>query len=139
MADTSVNTATDFKSLFTLFFGSLIAVWVAKEVLYRYTNHAELWMLLFLIASVYILLILTGRNFLYSKSSKSSKLWKTRHDELLFMHLTVVLIVLRLALDYLQYSISVTRMKWSDYSNIITVGLLFIFVLLQKLQQLFKI
>jgi len=124
----------DYVAFISAFVTSVLAGQLAREILFGYSNHSELWISLFLILNAYLIIILTARNYVYSELRRKSLWWKSRQSFIQFLYSIVIFTTIQMLFETTMYLLAVTHMEWHDYMNFANFGMFFIFVPLMKLQ-----
>jgi hypothetical protein len=124
----------NYASLVTTFFGSLLASYLVIGVLYTVTNHIVLWLIFFVLLSLYLIWFSMVYDYLYKELHEKDLWYQARHNFILFIQMTFVLTSLRIVFDIVVYGISVTPMYLTDYINLFNLSVFFVFFLLFKLQ-----
>lgn len=124
----------DYVAFITAFATSVITEYLVRDFLQNFSSHAELWIAMFIILSLYLLLVLQTRNYLYDAKYKRSLYWKWRQDFVQFLYSIVLFIVMRFLFETIVYQLRTTDMGFNDWMNFANFAVFFIFVFIRKLQ-----
>lgn len=124
----------DYVAFVTAFATSVITEYLVRDFLHGYSSHTELWIVAFLIISLYLLIFLQARNYLYDEKYKRSLYWKWRQDFIQFLYSIVLFTVMRFLFQTIVFQLQATDMEFNDYMNFANFAVFFIFVFIRKLQ-----
>lgn len=124
----------DYVAFITAFFTSSIANYLVRDWLHQYSEHNLLWLLIFLMISLYLIVFLQARNYLYSEKTKQSLWWKSRQEFVQFLYSLVLFVLIQFAFETTVYLLSTSCAQTQDYLNFANFGVFFIFVFIRKVQ-----
>jgi hypothetical protein len=124
----------DYVAFITAFATSVITEYLVHDFLHGFSSHSELWIAAFIIISLYLLIFLQARNYLYNEKYKRSLYWKWRQDFIQFLYSIVLFTVMRFFFQTIVFQLQATDMEFNDYMNFANFGVFFIFVFVRKLQ-----
>jgi hypothetical protein len=124
----------DYVAFITAFATSVITEYLVHDFLRGFSSHTELWIVAFLILSLYLLLALQVRNYLYDAKYKRSLYWKWRQDFIQFLYSIVLFTVMRFFFETMRHELRTTDMAFNDWMNFANFAVFFIFVFVRKLQ-----
>ncbi len=124
----------DYVSFITAFAVSALTQYLVRDFLHGYSNHNELWIGIFLALSIYLIIVLQARAYLYSQKTKRSLYWRWRQDFMQFLYQVVLFVTANLFFETVVYLMHVTPMSYNDYLNFANFGVFFVFVFVRKFQ-----
>lgn len=127
-------------STLTSLVGSFVASFIAIDALYQISNQTELWIAVILVIDIYLVVATQFMQQIMMPTQRGHEP-EMEHVVLLklmgFLHMTAILILIRLVVDLFRYALAVTPMAWDDYINFFNIMLFIVFVSIQRAQYLF--
>ena len=124
----------DYVAFTTAFATSVLAQYLVSDFLQGFSQHTELWIGVFFSISIYLIIILLARQYLYSEKDKKSLYWKSRQDFLQFLYSIVLFTLMQFFFQVTVWQLQTTNMCFNDYMNFANFGIFFIFVFVRRLQ-----
>lgn len=128
-------------STLTTLVGSFVASFIATDALYQISNQTELWIAVILVVDIYLVVATQFMQQIMSPAQRGQE-QEMEHVIMLklmaFLHMTAILILIRLVVDLFRYALAVTPMAWDDYINFFNMTLFVVFVSVHRAQYLFS-
>ena len=124
----------DYVAFITAFFASAIANYLVRDLLYSYSAHSILWLMVFLLINLYLIVFLQARNYLYNEKMKKSLWFRSRQEFLQFLYSLVLFVFIGFFFETAVFLLATNELQFTDYLNFANFGVFFIFVFVRKVQ-----
>jgi hypothetical protein len=136
----SATVGSNIVGIATTFFGTLVYLYLGRDLLYKTTNDDALWFLFFFLLFTLFTLFSLGYSYVYKPTlpDDTGDAYRSRQLLFIFLQITTLLTSLRFLSTMIAYGISITPMTVLLYYTLFVLGITGVFVLVYKLQQLLE-